>query len=98
PADLFSKPWFWLALGLGLFFVFTFNLMAMTVQYFGIGIATIFQKMSLIAPAILAMTLYGEAVTFPKITGISLAIVSILLLNLRKNATATIQHAGWILL
>lgn len=98
PGDLFSKPWFFLALGLGLLFVFTFNLMAMTVQHFGVGIATIFQKMSLIAPAILAMVFYGEAITFPKIAGISLAIIAIFLLNLKKKETQNTHHAAWILL
>lgn len=98
PSDLFQKPWFWLALGLGLLFVFTFNLMALTVQYFGVGIATIFQKMSLIAPAVVAMVVYDEAATWTKIAGIILAILAIFLLNNKKDEHQNPLHTGWILL
>ncbi|MBK7524245.1 MAG: EamA family transporter [Saprospiraceae bacterium] len=87
PPDLFEKKWFWLAVLMGLLFIITFNLMALTVQKFGVSIATIFQKMSLIAPAILAISLYGEPAPWTKICGILLAILAIVLLSYKKGKT-----------
>jgi drug/metabolite transporter (DMT)-like permease len=96
PSDLFYKNWFWLAVLMGLLFIITFNLMALTVQNFGVSIATIFQKMSLIAPAIIAMSWYDEPAPWTKITGILLAILSIVLLSYKKGKSEESIHLGWM--
>ncbi|MEE9440026.1 MAG: DMT family transporter [Saprospiraceae bacterium] len=81
----FSEDWIWAAVLLGFTFVITFNLFAYTVQKLGVVIGSIFQKMSLIAPAIIAIMLYGESSNLTKIIGITLAILSIFLISLDKN-------------
>ncbi|MFZ1704226.1 MAG: EamA family transporter [Saprospiraceae bacterium] len=96
PSDLFDKPWFWISVFMGFLFVVTFNLMALTVQNFGVSIATIFQKMSLIAPALLAIFIYNESAPVTKMVGIFLAIMSIILLSYNKQKNQDIFHAGWI--
>lgn len=98
PRDIFDKSWFWLAVFLGFLFVLTFNLMALTVRHFGVGIATIFQKMSLVAPAILAMVWYGESSSITRIAGITLALGSIFLLNQKKSGQEGHTHSKWEML
>ena len=60
PSDINQQPWFYYAFGLGFIFIIVFNLMALTVQNFGVVVATIFQKMSLIAPTLIAIIFYNE--------------------------------------
>lgn len=96
PPNIMEKDWFWVAVLLGLLFVVTFNLMAMTVQHFGVGVATIFQKMSLIAPALLAVFYYGESAPTTKISGIVLAVLAIVLLSYKKSKSGGSSHHGWV--
>jgi drug/metabolite transporter (DMT)-like permease len=81
PTDVHQKSWFWVSIIMGACFIIVFNLIALTVQKLGVVVSTIFQKMSMIAPAILAMAMYGEKISLAKITGLLLAIVSIVLLS-----------------
>ncbi len=98
PSDLTGQPWFWYALGLGSIFIIVFNLMALTVQNFGVVIATIFQKMSLLAPTLIAIWVYGETSNFIKWTGILSSIAAILLLSYQKKEQKSIDghHSGLI--
>jgi drug/metabolite transporter (DMT)-like permease len=82
---IFNEKWLPLAIGIGVLFIITFVLMAWTVQTHGIVIATIFQKMSLLAPAILGISFYGESTGPIKTIGILLALVSIIILGLRPR-------------
>ncbi|MGB4960393.1 MAG: DMT family transporter [Saprospiraceae bacterium] len=84
PTNFTTLPWFYFALGLGVVFIIVFNLMAATVQKFGIVIATIFQKMSLIAPALIAILYYDEVASWAKWFGIILSILAIVLLSYQK--------------
>ncbi len=85
PDNLTSLPWFWYALGLGSVFVVVFNMMALTVQNFGVVIATIFQKMSLLAPTLIAILVYGETSNVIKWAGIASSVVAIFLLSYKKG-------------
>lgn len=98
PHDLFSKEWFPYAVGLGVVFIVTFNLMALTVRHFGVMVATVFQKMSLIAPALIAILVYTEPSGWLKWTGIVLALLSIVLLSYQKNVTHKSASENYILL
>ena len=79
--EVLNKDWLWAAVGIGLTFITTFILFANTVQKFGVVLGSIFQKMSLIAPALLAILLYGESAGWIKICGIALAILSIFVIS-----------------
>ncbi|MBK8886255.1 MAG: EamA family transporter [Saprospiraceae bacterium] len=85
PTDLSAQPWFYYALGLGFIFIIVFNLMALTVQHFGVVVATIFQKMSLIAPTLLAILIYGEQAGIAKWIGILCSVLAIILLSYQKS-------------
>ncbi|MEZ4911411.1 MAG: DMT family transporter [Saprospiraceae bacterium] len=85
PPDLMTLSWFPYALILGIVFIIVFNLMALTVQYFDIMIATVFQKMSMIAPTIFAIGWYHETSGWMKWLGIFFAICAILLLTYQKH-------------
>lgn len=89
PSDLTVQPWFWYAVGLGSVFIVVFNLMALTVQNFGVMVATIFQKMSLIAPTLIAIILYGEDSGIIKWIGIGSSIAAIILLSYQKKSIQT---------
>lgn len=88
PTDLSAQPWFYYALGLGFIFIIVFNLMALTVQHFGVVVATIFQKMSLIAPTLLAILIYGEQAGIAKWIGIFCSVLAIVLLSYQKSDIA----------
>lgn len=96
--DLLEKEWLWSALFIGLTFVITFNFLAVTVQKFGVVLGSIFQKMSLIAPTILAILVYRESAGAIKIIGVLLAIASIFVISLNKKVNiADTKHASkWL--
>jgi drug/metabolite transporter (DMT)-like permease len=98
PANLFSKIWFPYALGLGIVFILTFNLMALTVRHFGVVVASVFQKMSLIAPALIAILIYSEPSGWLKWSGIALALISVVLLSYQKNVSHNSSSEKYIFL
>ncbi|MEM9546761.1 MAG: EamA family transporter [Bacteroidota bacterium] len=83
--EVLEKEWLLAAILIGLTFVVTFNLFAVTVQKFGVVLGSIFQKMSLVAPTLFAILVYGESAGFVKIFGIVLAIASIFVISLNKT-------------
>ncbi len=96
PLDLFEKKWFLIAVFLGFVFILIFNLVALTVQNFGIVIATIFQRMSLLAPAIIGILFFGESGDLNKWMAILLAVCSIVLLSYRKSQHSTKKTSIWL--
>jgi len=97
PAVL-EKDWLWASIFIGLTFVVTFNLFAVTVQKFGVVMGSIFQKMSLVAPTIFAILIYGESAGPIKILGIILAIASIFVISLNKttNTEDSKNNSLWL--
>lgn len=93
PNGLSSKPWFWIALFLGVLFPIIFNLYALSVQKIGIVISTIFQKMSLIAPVLLAILYFGESLSIYKGLGIAAAMLAIYLIPKEEKSD---DHHGEI--
>ncbi len=92
PPQLSQQNWFPYALFLGVVFIIVFNLMALTVQYFGIMISTVFQKMSMIAPTLFAILWYHEVGGWMKWVGIILASLSILLLSYQRSEQTTLSR------
>ncbi len=81
----YAEPWFPYAAFLGIVFVSIFTVVAKTVQVYGIMVATIFQKMSLLAPSIIGILYYSESSSIGRIAGIILALVSIVLISFPKD-------------
>jgi len=89
--EVLEKEWIWAAIFIGFTFIVTFILLASTVQKFGVVLASIFQKMSFIAPTILAILVYGETGSTIKIIGVLLAIASIFVMSLNKKDISKIE-------
>ena len=75
-----GSEWFPYALILGVLFITVFNFVGATVKTNGVMAASIFQKMSLVAPTLLGLMVYQESSGWYKILGIFLAIGSIFVL------------------
>ncbi len=82
PSDIGFKPWFYYAIFLGFIFVFVFTSFAAAVQKIGIALSTIFQKMTMMIPAVMGIFYYNEAATLFKILGICLAALAIVIIQL----------------
>lgn len=80
-----NEIWFPYAAALGFVFVTIFTIYGNSVKYFGIVVSTIFQKMSMLAPALVAIFLYNEKLNLLKATGIIVGILSIVFLSYQKN-------------
>ncbi|MBC7886146.1 MAG: EamA family transporter [Saprospiraceae bacterium] len=89
---IFSQSWFWYALSLGCIFIVAFNLMAFTIQHFGLTVASVFQKMALIAPTLIAILIYGESSNTLKWVGIFTSIIAILLLSYGGKDDKVVTH------
>jgi drug/metabolite transporter (DMT)-like permease len=78
--EILQAPWLPYAIFLGFVFVTIFNLVALTVRSYGIMIATIFQKMSLLFPAVVGILVYHETNSILKTAGIAMAAASIVMM------------------
>ncbi len=87
PSPITEQVWFGYSVILGVLFILVFNIMALAVQKSGVMMATIFQKMSLIAPAVIAIFFYNENSGLLKWIGILMAISSITLLSYNGKPT-----------
>ena len=83
--EILEKEWLWAAIIIGFTFIITFNIFASTVQKFGVVLGSIFQKMSFIAPTIVAILIYNESAGPTKILGLFLAIASIFVISLARQ-------------
>lgn len=62
---------------MGGLFVLGFYVLSLTIKHFGISLATVIQKVSLIIPVSLAFLVYGHIFTINKLVGILLAFIAI---------------------
>jgi drug/metabolite transporter (DMT)-like permease len=101
-AASFDTPWMPYALFLGIVFITGFNGAALTVKHFSLTISQIMQKMSILITVPFAILWYNESSGWIKILGILLALVAIILVNLKgketENTLNTPKKATWILL
>lgn len=87
--SVLSQPWFPLIAFLGLLFIGGFYIASMTVQHFGVAIASVAQRMAWIISVSFAILFHGEPYTWVKITGILIAIFAVIIINIppKKNKT-----------
>jgi len=84
------------ALLLGLLFVSVFYMISLTTDKMGVSVASVANKMSVAIPVIVAFILYKDAITFLKIAGIILALLSVVLVSMR-NEVGPAQKVNWLL-
>lgn len=83
--ETFSEPWFPNAVLLGCFFIGTFYIIGKTILIFGVAVSAVTQRMSLVAPVVIAFLYYDESLTWLKGIGIILALVSVVLTNIKSK-------------
>ncbi len=76
---LIHYDWFPYAILLGLLFISGFNILAITIDVAGITMASVFQKIAMVIPVALAILFFGESTGFIKLSGLSIAVLAILL-------------------
>ena len=97
PIQHLEATWFTYSLGLGVLFIVGFNFVGLTVQEYGVAMATLMQKMSIVLSVAFAIIYFGEALGVLKITGLLLALVSIVLYN-TQSSKGIEGHSGMVFL
>lgn len=101
-AQNLQSSWFPFALMLGFIFIGGFYISALTIQVFGITLATIMQKMSLVLTVIFVVWYFRESLNILKITGILSAIAAIFFVNHKSSEDldlkAVINKNRWYIL
>ncbi len=87
--DLTAKAWPLWAIALGFIFISGFFLIGKTTQLNGVTVATIASKTSMVLPVMAAVYLYGDSITFWKISGVILALVAIFLTSSKSGEEAS---------
>ncbi len=64
---------------MGCMFISIFNVIGITTQKIGVAVASVANKLSLVIPFVFSIWLYSEEVTALKLTGIAIAMVSVVL-------------------
>lgn len=82
------------AIGLGCLFILVFNFIAKTSQTFGVGIASISDRLSLIIPVVASFALYNDSASILKITGIALSLIAIAF-SVSLNKESSSQKQFW---
>ena len=82
---------------LGVLFVSVFYLISLTTHKMGVSVASVANKMSVVIPVIMAFTLYGDTITFFKIAGIILALLSVVFVSSRNSKEGENKKTNWIL-
>lgn len=84
-ASSIQEKWFPYSIVLGILFITGFNILARTVQLFGVTLSAIAQKMSLVLTVGFTILFFSESVNFLKILGILTAFASIIFINLPEK-------------
>ncbi|GGG42831.1 EamA family transporter [Bizionia arctica] len=85
--EIIQSEWFFGALILGFLFISIFNVMAITSQRNGLSVASVATKMSVIIPVIFGIYVYHENTGILKLLGISLALIAVYFVSVKKDAT-----------
>jgi drug/metabolite transporter (DMT)-like permease len=82
----FETGWVPYGLALGLLFIIGFNIVALSVKHTGIAITSVMMKMSLLISSTFAIVFFMESAGVFKVTGISLSVLAIVLINASGNS------------
>lgn len=92
-----QQDWFYGALLLGFLFITIFNVMAVTAQRNGLSVASVSGRMAVVIPILFGIVAYSETVTFIKVVGIVLALISVYLASVKSNQTKRIAGSALLL-
>ncbi|MEO1437997.1 MAG: EamA family transporter, partial [Bacteroidota bacterium] len=72
-----QEDWFPYSIGLGFLFISGFYAIAKTIEYFGVTVGTVMQKMALILTVTFAIIYYKESTHWMRILGIVIALAAV---------------------
>lgn len=90
--ETLAAPWLPFALGLGILFISGFYAVGMTVLFFGLTVASVLQKMSIVISVPFAIIAFSEPATAMKIFGVLLALGAVVLSNWPSKKVPTIEE------
>jgi drug/metabolite transporter (DMT)-like permease len=96
PLTVFNQSWIWVAVGLGIVFIGSLFVIAETTSKYGISVAQVANRMSVVVPITIAILYYGDNLTIFKVIGIILAIAAVYLVSHKESATKTAQKFWWL--
>jgi drug/metabolite transporter (DMT)-like permease len=82
---------------LGILFVSVFFLISLTTDKIGVSAASVANKMSVAIPVAIAFLLYGDSITLLKITGIILALLSVVFVSASDKKETNGQKPNYLL-
>jgi drug/metabolite transporter (DMT)-like permease len=85
PYELLDQSWLPSAVIIGCVFIAMFYVMAISSQKVGVAISSVANKMSLVIPTIAGVLLYNESLGGPKLVGVIIAIIGVVLVTYPKK-------------
>jgi len=92
---IMQQPWVFYAMILGMLFVSLFYLISVTTIVFGVSVASVANKMSIVIPVTLAVYLYHETLSYIQIIGIALAMIAVVMVSFKKSDQSVKISASW---
>ena len=90
-----QQSWLLYAVVLGMLFVSLFYLISVTTVVFGVSVASVANKMSIVIPVTLAVYLYHETLSNVQIIGIVLAMIAVVMVSYKKSDESVKISAQW---
>lgn len=90
-----QQSWIVFAIILGMLFVSLFYLISVTTVVFGVSVASVANKMSIVIPVTLAVYLYHETLSAVQIFGIVLAMIAVVMVSYKKSDDSIKITAQW---
>lgn len=91
-SETIQSDWFLGAMGLGFLFIAIFNIMAIVSQRYGVSVASVATKMSLVIPVIFGIFVYHESSGFLKLFGILLALAAVFFVSAKPKTNIRLKN------
>lgn len=96
PINVHQQPFFYLAVFLGLVFISSLFVIAETTAKYGISVAQVANRMSVVVPVSIAILFYGDSFSTLKLVGIILAIAAVYLVSHKASGGKSEQKFWWL--
>jgi drug/metabolite transporter (DMT)-like permease len=96
PLNVVHQPFFYLAVFLGLIFIGSLFVIAETTAKYGISVAQVANRMSVVIPISIAILLYGDSITASKVIGVVLAIAAVYLVSHKESEGKKENKFWWV--
>lgn len=97
PLNVFEQPWILVSIGLGVVFIGSLFVIAETTAKYGISVAQVANRMSVVITISIAILFYDDNLSFIKIIGIALALASVYLVSHKEKVEKSLQKLWWLL-